>query len=102
MITNFAPPSLLLYKTCIVCCGGIDRSMGGKTCGSFNFARGIVVQCSSRWGKGKEEGWKGWLGGLDDMSPYFKSRITNALACAPPHECRLDGGCGVDMFRTLI
>ena len=45
---------------------------------------------------------EGLVGGLDDMSPYFKSRITNALACAPPYECILDGDCGVDMFRSLV
>ena len=45
------------------------------------------------------EGEKGWLvGRVDDMSPYFKSRITNALAL------RLMNAdwTAVDMFRPPI
>ena len=47
-------------------------------------------------GKGRRK--KGWFGWVDDMSPYFKSRITNALAL------RLMNAdwTAVDMFRPPI
>ena len=48
MINNFGFPFLVLNKPCKVSSAeGIDRDLGGETCCSFNFARGIVVPCSS-------------------------------------------------------
>ena len=94
MISNLASPSLLLCKPCQVLSAAVlIVAWEGKLAAALILPGALLFNVHHDGERERKKGGRvGWAGGLDDMSPYFKSRITNALACAPSYECRLDGG----------